>query len=200
MTIFDDGRAFAMLYAEKTGRKPVLDPAFVRATACEEEIGEEMLEAKDLTEQVDALIDSIYFLCDAIGKCTKSHEGMELWRDYMLYHGIESQFNVFKDISTYNSRRNRGEISQKRIYTVLKAQNFQNKENLIHCVFLVANELSRTHLNIQPLWDLVHAANMTKFEKGHMDPVTKKWIKPADFVAPDDAIRIEIQRQLETPH
>jgi len=70
---------------------------------------------------------------------------------------------------------------------------------LLDAVYYILDHLAKTRLDIRPIWSLIHLANMTKFEKGHKDPNSLKWIKPKDFTPPDDDIREEIKSQLEDP-
>lgn len=70
---------------------------------------------------------------------------------------------------------------------------------LLDAVYYILSELAKTRLDIRPIWKMIHMANMTKFKKGHKDPNTPKWIKPKDFVPPDDDIRLEIEHQRKHP-
>lgn len=59
---------------------------------------------------------------------------------------------------------------------------------LLDAVYYIFQHLSTTGLDIRPIWQQIHNANMTKFEKGHKRQ-DGKWMKPVDFVAPDNKIR-----------
>ena len=116
---FSDCTEFAKLYCTKTGAKPNAD---IDVTFITKMVNDELQELKDATdeaEQVDALLDAVYYIFD---------------------------------------------------------------------------HLAKTGLDIRPIWKLIHKANMTKFEKGHKRE-DGKWMKPSDFVPPDDAIREEIFTQ-----
>ena len=65
---------------------------------------------------------------------------------------------------------------------------------LLDAVYYILQHLSTTRLDINPIWKLIHRANMTKFEKGYRR-ADGKWCKPKDFKPPDDDIRKEIVKQ-----
>jgi predicted HAD superfamily Cof-like phosphohydrolase len=121
--VFADCEAFTRLYQEKTGAATgpkLIDVNFITKMVQDEL--EELAEAKDEAEQVDALLDACY---------------------YILQH------------------------------------------------------LATTGLNPRPIWKLIHDANLTKFEKGYRRE-DGKFMKPPDFVPPDDEIRLEIAKQRGT--
>jgi len=66
---------------------------------------------------------------------------------------------------------------------------------LLDAVYYALQHLSTTGLDCRPIWQLIHKANMTKFGSGGHLRNDGKWMKPPDFVAPDEAIRAEIVRQ-----
>lgn len=66
---------------------------------------------------------------------------------------------------------------------------------LLDAVYYILNHLATTRLNIRPIWNMIHKANMTKFGPGGYMRSDGKWCKPPNFVAPDDDIRKEIKRQ-----
>lgn len=65
---------------------------------------------------------------------------------------------------------------------------------LLDATYYILQHLATTGLNIDPIWKLIHNANMTKFEKGYRRS-DGKWCKPKDFKSPDDDIRKEILKQ-----
>lgn len=65
---------------------------------------------------------------------------------------------------------------------------------LLDTVYYILQHLSRTGLDMNPIWKFIHKANMTKFEKGYMRE-DGKWMKPDDFQPPDEDIRKEIHKQ-----
>lgn len=119
--LIGDCEAFTKIYSEKTGKQfsGKIDRAFIRQMVMDEL--EELDEAKDLAEEIDALLDATY---------------------YILQH------------------------------------------------------LATTGIDVRPIWKLIHKANMTKFEKGYKRD-DGKWMKPKDFVPPDEEIRKEIEYQLK---
>jgi predicted HAD superfamily Cof-like phosphohydrolase len=116
---YADCQAFTALYLSKTGKTAsgVIDTPFITKMVQDEL--QELAEAKDEAEQVDALLDATY---------------------YILQH------------------------------------------------------LATTGLDIRPIWSAIHNANMSKFERGHMRE-DGKWMKPSDFVPPDEEIRRIINDQ-----
>ena len=65
---------------------------------------------------------------------------------------------------------------------------------LLDATYYILQHLATTGLDINPIWKLIHSANMTKFEKGYKR-ADGKWMKPKDFKPPDDNIRKEIEKQ-----
>ena len=66
---------------------------------------------------------------------------------------------------------------------------------LLDAVYYILDHLAKTKLDIRPIWSLIHKANMSKFGEGGYLHESGKWMKPKDFIPPDDEIRKEIQRQ-----
>ena len=66
---------------------------------------------------------------------------------------------------------------------------------LLDATYYIVQHLASTGLKMEPIWDLIHKANMTKFGEGGYKRDDGKWMKPPDFVAPDDDIRKEIEIQ-----
>lgn len=67
---------------------------------------------------------------------------------------------------------------------------------LLDAMYYIAQHLATTGLDVRPIWKLIHQANMTKFgDGGYVDAQTGKWMKPPNFVPPDEAIRQEILKQ-----
>lgn len=66
---------------------------------------------------------------------------------------------------------------------------------LLDAVYYILNHLAGTKLDIRPIWNLIHQANMSKFGPGGYRREDGKWMKSKNFVPPDRAIREEILRQ-----
>jgi predicted HAD superfamily Cof-like phosphohydrolase len=66
---------------------------------------------------------------------------------------------------------------------------------LLDATYYILHHLSGTGLDIRPIWSIIHRANMKKFGPGGYVNDIGKWVKPSDFVSPDDDIRDEIKRQ-----
>eukprot|EP01083_Nonionella_stella_P105008 301674_1 len=69
---------------------------------------------------------------------------------------------------------------------------------LLDAVYYILQHLSTTGLDIRPIWKLIHKANMTKFGPTGYQNEDGKWMKPKDFVPPDEDIRTEIKRQQDS--
>lgn len=67
---------------------------------------------------------------------------------------------------------------------------------LLDATYYILHHLSGTGLDIRPIWNLIHMANMTKFGPGGYKNKIGKWYKPKDFIPPDDNIRKEIKKQI----
>ena len=68
---------------------------------------------------------------------------------------------------------------------------------LLDATYYILHHLSGTGLDIRPIWNRIHLANMTKFGPGGYVNNIGKWCKPPDFQSPDDDIRAEIKKQRE---
>ena len=66
---------------------------------------------------------------------------------------------------------------------------------LLDAVYYIFQHLATTKLDVRPIWRLIHNANMTKFGEGGKMAENGKWLKPPNFVPPDEEIRKEIQMQ-----
>jgi len=66
---------------------------------------------------------------------------------------------------------------------------------LLDATYYILHHLSGTGLDIQPIWNRIHLANMTKFGPGCKMLPNGKWAKPSSFLSPEDDIREEIKRQ-----
>lgn len=66
---------------------------------------------------------------------------------------------------------------------------------LLDATYYILQHLASTGLDIDPVWKLIHNANMKKFGKGGYKRADGKWCKPKDFKPPDDDIREEIAKQ-----
>lgn len=68
---------------------------------------------------------------------------------------------------------------------------------LLDATYYILQHLSNTGIDIDPIWKLIHNANMTKFGPGGYLDEQGKWCKPKDFVPPDENIRMEINKQIK---
>jgi predicted HAD superfamily Cof-like phosphohydrolase len=124
--------------------------------------------------------------------------------DYLVNHN-----NPFNDVKEFNrlysertGRQSPGKLDAQFLIDKVHEEMDEIKANMDDPVNVVDGALdamyficqiltfSRPDLDFTRMWKLVHKANLTKFnEKGHLDKDGKKWIKPHDFIAPDDEIR-----------
>ena len=68
---------------------------------------------------------------------------------------------------------------------------------LLDATYYILHHLSSTGLDIRPIWNRIHLANMTKFGPGGKMLPSGKWSKCSSFVPPDDDILAEIKKQRE---
>lgn len=66
---------------------------------------------------------------------------------------------------------------------------------LLDAVYYILQHLATTDLDVRPIWNMIHKANMTKFGEGGRMAENGKWLKPPNFVPPDEEIRKEIENQ-----
>ena len=66
---------------------------------------------------------------------------------------------------------------------------------LLDAVYYICQHIASTGIKAEPIWNLIHNANMTKFGPGGYKRDDGKWVKPDDFKHPDDDIRIEVEKQ-----
>lgn len=75
---------------------------------------------------------------------------------------------------------------------------------LLDLLYFTYGSFVKIGVDPDPIFDLVHAANMGKIfpdGKPHFDPLTQKILKPADWeerFAPEEKIRLELERQQQT--
>jgi len=169
MDILKDGYDFYNRVVECTGKTQKFDMEFVVSMVKSEM--QELLEAKDDAERIDAMIDGIYYISSALVRSGGP-----------LTHKICINLTD-KNLASY--------------YSTLLITNDDDHELAI-CIsmmMVLIASLARFNLNMVPIWDIVHEANMRKFSgDGHLLPCGK-WQKPSDFVPPDQDIRDEIRRQ-----
>lgn len=120
--------------------------------------------------------------------------------------------DIFTDAATFTAeynlktgKKSGGKINREFITKMVmdeleELKNAQDEteevDALLDAMYYIAQHLATTGLDCRPIWKLIHHANMSKFGAGgYVDPKTGKWMKPLSFVAPDEAIRQEIQRQ-----
>lgn len=125
--------------------------------------------------------------------------------------------NPFRDVTEFNklyslrtNKQSPGKINAKFLLAKMQEEMDEIKEDLdnpvnvidgaIDAMYYICQILTFAHpeLDYTKIWKLVHKANLTKFtDKGHLDTDGQKWIKPPDFVAPDEEIKQTIDKSLK---
>ncbi len=130
---------------------------------------------------------------------------------------LEESKSFFQDCLEFTKRRNqcikkitgqsridRAFITQMvkdELQELAEAKNFTEEvDALIDIIYYCLQHLSNTGLQIEPIWNLVHRANMTKFGPGGYLNEIGKWVKPPNFIPPDEDIRKEIEYQIQVFH
>ncbi len=159
-------------------------------------------------KEVDAVLDAVYYMLQHLSSCQVDLENT--WK-HAFRHYMHSPTNIDdmfgdcvqlleKSYANYSYHRLRKGVLTDYTYDMLSTLTDEltmtEQVNLIGlmvetCLF----ELAKTGLDIRPIWNLIHQANMTKFGPGGYLRDDGKWMKPPDFVAPDSEIVNEIRRQ-----
>lgn len=159
----------------------------------------ELSVAKDDAEFVDALLDISYYILQHLG--TTSIDFVTEWEN--KYH-FPLEFDVLKEkffhaciSDTFFNDKDK-EVFSFLINLHLPILNDSNTNSGLNKLLPILN-LCLTYpytkgLDIKPIWKLIHTANMTKFgDGGYYEG--EKWMKPKNFVSPDDDIRKEVLLQ-----
>lgn len=130
---------------------------------------------------------------------------------------LEESKSFFQDCLEFTRRRNQcinkitgqSRIDRTFIIQMVKdelqelaeAKNFTEEvDALVDIIYYCLQHLSNTGLQIEPIWNLVHRANMTKFGPGGYLNEIGKWVKPPNFIPPDEDIQKEIEYQIREFH
>ena len=93
------------------------------------------------------------------------------------------------------------EVAKEFLPALMKYANSRSLENLTEAVdgaidgiYVLIFFLSQMGIDGQKMWDIVQKANMAKFVEGKFitNPLTGKVMKPPGWVAPDQAIHVEL--------
>jgi hypothetical protein len=196
MSLHKDCADFSALYIQKTGKQPTgVDLKFLGKMVNDEM--EEMRVARSDAEYIDAILDAVYYILEHLGK-NQVPVG-ELWKKTCKKKSSDDlNFGVhwFKDVC--NTKEYPKKIEEIPNLVRDRADDMNTPEDAIQLVYTLLGALRfyYAHLDILPIWTLIHRANMTKFEKGYARE-DGKWMKPLDFIPPDAAIEAEIQHQLK---
>jgi predicted HAD superfamily Cof-like phosphohydrolase len=216
--MWQDGQEFAMQYLKSTEKTPHLglDAAYI-CKNIQDEI-QEFTEAKNLTQQVDALLDAVYYIMDHLAKSNeevKQYVTRELnmkhvfeYQKYMTSHLLFCASKLFtrSEFQMWSNDHVQAYKKSVEVYCANFILNtnidmMQQVDALCDLIYEFLALCYSRGIHIYPIWLLIHQANMTKFGPGgHLDksdPTYKnpKWIKPLTFVPPDAAIEKELQRQ-----
>jgi len=201
---FDD----AMVIHTGQPRPTKFDFNFMRQMVSDEM--EEFKQAKDITEMVDALLDAVYYLLHCVVK-TGIDESLIDFQRRMCSN------SVFED--SFCQERGLLHLNWDELRNIARADNYDRIIQYVHESMTRICDMTGTmealdsvlslvcklvnvviklfDLDPLPIWNLIHAANMTKFGVGGYLNAQGKWCKPPNFVAPDDAIRQEILQQFD---
>ena len=188
MNLFQDCQEFTKLYNEKTGKQKQdkINVIFISKMIKDE--FEELDLAKDETEEVDALLDAIYYILQHLSSTTIN-----------INCNLIRSTDFQSDLKLINNKIEKKKITnymETQLIKLKEASDEMDKVNiLIQLTNTILTTLVKTGLNIHPIWNLIHKANMTKFGPGGYVNQLGKWCKPKDFVPPDEDIRKEILKQ-----
>lgn len=157
----------------------------------------ELKEAKDDAEIVDAMLDISYYILQHLSTTT-----IDVETEWKTKYKIALEFDVLKTKFLHVCNTNSFFLAKDReVFQVLINLHLPiikgSELNSLLTILNVCLTFPYTKgVNIKPVWALIHNANMTKFGPGGRLE-NGKWMKPSSFVPPDDDIRKEIKTQLQ---
>lgn len=191
--LINDCNKFAKLYNEKTNRhfEDKVNGIYIGQMICDEL--EEFQQAQDETEVIDAFIDIIYYCLHHLSNSIISES---ILNDAQL----ETEYDISQELTVKNIKDIVNILKDLQLIVVTSSNDIwrNNNDKIVHILKVVSlsiRYLQTKNLNINPIWDLVHNANMKKFGPGGRMEESGKWKKPADFKSPDNDIRKEIKHQ-----
>lgn len=166
--------------SDTKGKVPYNSQLIIRMV--EDELAE-LKEAKDAVEQIDALLDALYYVLQIMGQSEEGHSGfsgpgyVNTWIKYQdcLFPLSESTVNaVVRELIEW--MHDPAGLTPRRAYGLAEKlwglATLNGRNGMAH-VF----------------WRMIHGANMRKFGPGGRLDSSGKWLKPVDFVPPDQAMR-----------
>lgn len=209
-SLYIDCKEFTKKYVEKTDKKYLndIDVDFISRMIKDE--FEELKEAKDEAEEIDALLDAVYYILNhlAMVEVDISKHWKKIINSYMINPksnwGFTDMITTIEEIynqsGVVNTKRIHKDKISGEVHSLLESlqmttNNCSKIEILLRCVFLNLLEIISSGINVRPIWKLIHNANMTKFGPGGYKRDDGKWMKPKNFIPPDDDIREEIKNQ-----
>lgn len=178
--LFNNCREFSRLRLSKLNKKSdgKINRDFIRRMVADEM--QELLVARDVAEEIDAILDACYYMLEHVA--TAGKEYMYLLKQYDM--------TINKHIINFDKNKIAETINGMLDVKICNTETLINAAS--YCIMLIYSH----GWNPLPIWDLIHTANMTKFGPGGYQNELGKWEKPANFVKPDDKIRLEVIKQL----
>ena len=212
--MFRDTLKFSQLYISRTGKYfKEITPSFI-IDRIEEEVSEFYRPNNDIAEMVDACLDLTYYILQHISCChpevsldvinlvTDSKNGhvVTIKKDTILPQIQQSLVDSKSDtkwtkVEFINMMDKQYDYMKKSYEKIKTGSVYEQITTLCDIAHRILLELDNAGVHIMPIWDLIHNANMTKFERGRVGS-DGKWEKDlSTFVKPDDAIRSLIKAQ-----
>lgn len=194
--MWQDAQEFAALYLKQTGKQPnnqIQDDFIIKMVMDEMQ---ELVEAKSMTEQIDACLDAVYYILDHLAKTNESDRKLVSERFQILSVGLHNKLLKPEPLQA--------DIVQF-MYDIVEAflQSIKNESTdqrkiatLIQLIQKLTIYWVEIGIDLMPIWKLIHQANLTKFGPGGYMREDGKWMKPAGFIPPDADIEKELARQL----
>lgn len=145
----------------------------------------ELVQAKDETERVDALVDIFYYSLDSLLRCDFN---------FSIYLHTTTKAKVrHVHVEEMYTRINRKLVDLRAV----KSES-ERRYKIIAIATMCFNEVQNCGHDFKQIFNLVQEANMSKFTLpgGYLDE-QGKWCKPPEFVAPDDDIRQIVEANCE---
>ncbi len=159
-------------------------------------INEEIIELKEAetdVDEVDALLDVMYF---AVGLLVETGFKPQINRGVIYYASIGyPQFKSDQDIRREYRPLSQSEKRDTIQHLSLANENMDLMNYVRHAIFIYSKAsltLSEMGLNVENLFTIVHRANMKKLYNGKPKYKNNKIIKPKDWIAPEPMLEHEM--------
>lgn len=188
---FSQCKEFTEKIAEKTNKSQSLDKVdieFIIKNVTDEL--NELAEAKTEVDRIDALIDAAYYCLQHLSRLSSVTIPMSTSFDVDIKENVTHVFTMFV-MDEVESRLAKLSSALDPAIVVL---------DIVAFLFSYLNKYTLKNgkkLNANIMWNIVHLANMTKFERGHLDE-KGKWCKDlTTFVPPETSLEYAFNKQLE---